>query len=164
MSTSVAADALSSMLHHLPPTLSLPTHRAQSATCPSVSVVFLSQAQSNHSPRNSGSSNSLTTPSLPNSAELEALSLFDLPREKKQASFPRNWPVRFEEGDEVDDDDVDGLGESFCLNESCYTESAGLSLASLSDFNRALEKVGLEVIDLLCRPVGFESPLGKDDW
>ncbi|PRQ59460.1 putative aminocyclopropanecarboxylate oxidase [Rosa chinensis] len=168
MSTSAAADALSSMLHRLPPTLSLPTRRAQPATCPPVPVVSLSQARSNPSLFSSKLGFFQLTdhsipPQLADSAESEALSLFDLSREKKEACFPRNWPVGFEEGDEVDDDDVDGLGESFCLDESCYTESAELSLASLSEFSRALEKVGLEVTELLCRSVGFESPLGKGD-
>ncbi|KAL6131618.1 hypothetical protein ACLB2K_069992 [Fragaria x ananassa] len=168
MSTSAAADTLSRMLHRLPPTLSLPTRRVQPATCPPVPVVSLSQARSNPSLLSSKLGFFQLTdhsipPRLADSAELEALSLLDLPKDKKEACFPRNWPVGFEEGDEVvdDDDDVEGLGESFCLEESCYTESPELSLASLSEFARALEKVGLEVIELLCRSFGFESPLGN---
>ncbi|KAL6128082.1 hypothetical protein ACLB2K_071440 [Fragaria x ananassa] len=165
MSTSAAADTLSRMLHRLPPTLSLPTRRAPPATCPPVPVVSLSRARSNPSLLSSKLgffelTDHSIPPQLADSAELEALSLFDLPKDKKEACFPRNWPVGFEEGDEVDD--VEGLGESFCLDESCYTESAELSLASLSEFARSLEKLGLEVIELLCRSVGFECPdLGK---
>ncbi|KAK9913745.1 hypothetical protein M0R45_037554 [Rubus argutus] len=166
LSTSASADALSRMLHRLPPTLSLPTLRAQAAMCPAIAAVSLSEARSNPAllPSQLGFfqlTDHFIPSQLADSAESEALSLFDLPREKKEACFPRSssWPVGFEEGDEVDDG-VDGLGESFCLDESCYTE---LSLASLRELSRGLEKVGLEMIELLCSSVGFENPLGKND-
>lgn len=48
------------------------------------------------------------------------------------------------------------------MDNSCSTESTELSLASLSEFTRAMEKVGLEVIESLSNSVGFENPLGKD--
>ncbi|CAN6710048.1 unnamed protein product [Malus baccata var. baccata] len=96
---------------------------------------------------NSGSSSSPTTLSHPNSPT-------------RPTSVPKSWPLGFEDDDE---DDGDGLGESFCLDSSCSTESTELSLTSLREFTRALEKVGLEVIELLCSSLGFQNPLGKDD-
>ncbi|KAM1381645.1 hypothetical protein PS1_034236 [Malus domestica] len=97
---------------------------------------------------------------LVNSAESEALSLFYLPTPQKQTFIPKSWPLGFEDDNE---DDGDGLGELFCLYSSCSTESTELSLTSLHEFTRALEKVGLEVIELLCSSLGFQNPLGKDD-
>ena len=173
LSTADAADALSQLLHRLPPALSLPTRRATSQpTCPPI-VSFLDQTDDNSAINirdtllSSSSqlgffqlTNHSIAPQLANSAESEALSLFDLPRENKESYFPKNWPLGYE-GEE--DEDGDGLGESFCLDESCSSESAELSFVSLRELTRALEKLGLRIVELLSGSVGFENPLGKDD-
>jgi hypothetical protein len=166
LSTSDAADALSRLLHRLPsPTLSLPTRRSPPATCPPVvslsgdqnpSTTILDALQlgffqvTNH-----------TIPSqLAGSAESDSFALFDLSRDKKESYFPKNWPLGYEGGD---DEDGDGLGESFRLDSSCSTESSTeLSLDSLREFTRALEKLGLRIIELLSSAVGFENPVGED--
>lgn len=65
--------------------------------------------------------------------------------------------------DNEEEDDINHeLGESFCLDESCSSESTELSLASLTEFARALEEVGLKIVDLISNSVGFENPLEKD--
>ncbi|BFG22855.1 hypothetical protein CerSpe_091290 [Prunus speciosa] len=168
-SSGAAADALSKLLHRLPPTLSLPKRRSPPATCPP--SISLSDVQANPSTLFSSSSQlgffQLTNHSVPsqlaNSAESEALSLFDLPRHQKESFFPKCWPLGFEGDDDDEDEDGDALGESFCLDSSCSTESTELCSTSLREFTRALEKVGLEIVELLCRSAGFENPLGKDD-
>lgn len=53
-------------------------------------------------------------------------------------------------------------GQSVCLGVSCLTESKELALSSLLEFTRALEKLGLRIIDTLARAVGFENPVGED--
>ncbi|XP_061351726.1 1-aminocyclopropane-1-carboxylate oxidase 2 isoform X2 [Gastrolobium bilobum] len=160
LSTSDAADALSRLLHRLPPNLSLPTRRSSSsaaATCPP------SLSLSSQTPNDILSSVSqlgfaqLTDHSVPselaNSAESEALALFDLSRDQKESFFPMNWPLGYE---------GDGLAESFRLDSSCSTESSELALASLREFTRALEKLGLNIIDGLTKALGFENPVGND--
>ncbi|XP_009345066.2 gibberellin 2-beta-dioxygenase 2 [Pyrus x bretschneideri] len=165
-SDAATADALSRLLHRLPPTLSsLPTRRSPPTTCPQ-SISF-SDVQANPTLLSCASqlglfqlTNHPIPSQLANSAESEALSLFDLPAHQKQSSVPKSWPLGFEDDDE---DNGDGLGESFCLDSLCSTESTELTLTSLREFTRALEKVGMEVIELLCSSLGFQNPLGKDD-
>jgi hypothetical protein len=162
-----AADALSRLLHRLPsPTLSLPTRRSPSPTCPPIVSLSGDQNPSTaiiHDALQLGFFQ-VTDHAIPSqlacSAESESLALFDLPRDKKESCFPKNWPLGYEGGD---DEDGDGLGESFRLDSSCATESStDFSLDSLREFTRALEKLGLRIIDLLSRAVGFENPIGED--
>ncbi|CAI0416027.1 unnamed protein product, partial [Linum tenue] len=61
-----------------------------------------------------------------------------------------NWPLGFEPEEE------DRNGESFWLDDSATTELT--SLSSLRELTHALEKVGLEVVEMLARGVGFENP------
>lgn len=78
--------------------------------------------------------------------------------------LPKNWPLGYECGGGDDDggDEAGGQGESFRLDGSCSTESTELSLASLREFTRALEKLGLEIIDLLSKAMDFENPVRDD--
>lgn len=48
------------------------------------------------------------------------------------------------------------------MDSACSTESADLSLSSLREFTRALEKLGLKIIDTLANAVGFDNPIGED--
>ncbi|PON78985.1 Non-heme dioxygenase N-terminal domain containing protein [Parasponia andersonii] len=169
-----AADALSRLLHRLPPALSLSTRRAGSSTATSPPLVSFPDEVGSanninlHDLLSSSSqlgffqlANHSVPTQLANSAESEALSLFDLPREKKESYFPRNWPLGYEAEDR--DEEGDGLGESFCLDSSCSAESTELELASLRELTRALEKVGLRIFGLISGSLGFENPLEKDD-
>ena len=156
-SSAASADILSRLLHRLPPTLSLPTRRSSPAT--SFPLISLSDPNlqdllfSASSQRGYFQLKNHNIPSkLATSAELESVSLFDLPKDKKELYFPKNWPLGFE-GDE------DGNGESFWLDAECSTVSTELVLASLLELTRALEKVGLEVIQMLSNGAGFENPL-----
>ncbi|KAF3433406.1 hypothetical protein FNV43_RR24508 [Rhamnella rubrinervis] len=168
LSTSDAADALSRILHRLPPTLSIPTRRSPPTTCPPIisfpdrtSPAFLDELFSSSSQLGFFQlTDHSIPPELANSAESEALSIFNLPRDRKESYFPKNWPLGYD-GD-ADDEGGDRIGESLCLDDSCSAESTVLSLASLREFTRAMEKVGLEVIESLSNSVGFENPLGKD--
>ncbi|KAF9676943.1 hypothetical protein SADUNF_Sadunf08G0055800 [Salix dunnii] len=159
-SSAAAADALSRLLHRLPPTLSLPTRRSKPSTSfPPISLsdpnlqdlLFSASSQLGYF--------QLTNHNIPSqlatSAELESVSLLDLPKDKKESYFPKNWPLGFE-GDEY------GNGESFWLDAECSTVSTELVLSSLRQLTRALEKVGLEVIEMLSNGVGFENPLAED--
>ncbi|KAH7537571.1 hypothetical protein FEM48_Zijuj03G0107100 [Ziziphus jujuba var. spinosa] len=177
LSTSDAADTLSRFLNRLTPTLSLPSRRSQSQTISTTSppiISFSDRTASGVLDELCSSSSQLgffqltnhCVPSeLANSAESEALSIFNLPRDQKESCFPKNWPLGYDgENDEDDDEEGDGLGESFCLDASCSSESAELSfsLDHLCEFTRAMEKLGLEIIECLSSSVGFENPLGKD--
>nr|DAD26235.1 TPA_asm: hypothetical protein HUJ06_027703 [Nelumbo nucifera] len=166
LSSSDAADALSRLLHRLPPTLSLPSRLSP----PTISPPVISISEQNLNLREDLLSSSselgffqLTNHSIPSqlaqSAELESLSLFDLPHDKKQQSFPKNWPAGFD--DEEEDGDRSG-GESFCFDVHSCTESTECPLSSLMEFARALEKVGFEIVEGLSRAMGFENPLGND--
>ncbi|XP_040996399.1 gibberellin 2-beta-dioxygenase 8 [Juglans microcarpa x Juglans regia] len=161
--TSDAADALSRILHRFPPALSLPTRCSSAVTCPPV----VSISDQNHTLLDDVLTASsqlgffqLTDHSihsrLARLAESESLALFDLPDDKKESYFPKNWPLGYEGADE---EDGDGLGESFRLESSC---SAELSLDSLLEFTGALEKLGLRIIELLSKAVGFENPIEED--
>uniref|UniRef100_A0A6N2M725 Non-haem dioxygenase N-terminal domain-containing protein n=1 Tax=Salix viminalis TaxID=40686 RepID=A0A6N2M725_SALVM len=160
-SSAAAADALSRLLHRLPPTLSLPTRRSNPAA---TSFPLISLSDPNLQDLLFSASSQLgyfqlTNHNIPchlaTSAELESVSLFELPKDKKESHFPKNWPLGFE-GDEY------GNGESFLLDAECSTVSTELVLASLPQLTRALEKVGLEVIELLSKGAGFENPLAED--
>ena len=161
VSASDAADAISRLLQRLPPVLSLPTRASPRANSPS-SVSFSDQNPNLLADLLSASSQhgffQLIDHPIPSqlarSAESDSLALFDLPRHQKQLSFPKNWPLGFD----ADEDEEDGAGEAFCLDSSCSTESNHLSLSSLREFTRAMEKLGLDVLDSLARAVGFENP------
>ncbi|RDX60904.1 hypothetical protein CR513_60916, partial [Mucuna pruriens] len=162
ISTSSAADALSRLLHRLPPTLSLPTRlpspSSASATCPpSLSLKTPNDILSCVSKLGYAQLTDHSVPSeLANSAESEALALFDLSRDQKESLFPKNWPLGYG-GD--DGEEEDGLPESFRLDSACSTE---LALTSLREFARELEKLGLMIVDELTNALGFENPLGDD--
>ncbi|KNA16890.1 hypothetical protein SOVF_085060 [Spinacia oleracea] len=167
-----AADTLSRLLHRLPPSLSLPTRlspRAPAKSSPHLPTLSLS---STSFPSSGVDSNlfelgyfQLThhsiTPKLAESAESESLSLFDLPLDEKLSSFPTDWPLGFNNDDD-DDDDNDGDDHqtgSFFLDGQCSaTNTAELSLTSLRELTRELEKLGLEVVEKLASAVGFENP------
>ncbi|XWS56740.1 hypothetical protein CRYUN_Cryun09bG0111400 [Craigia yunnanensis] len=161
-----AADALSKLFHRLPPTLSLPTRRSSPSTTSPPTLSF-SDPNLNHLLLSSASklgffqltSHDISSP-LANSAETESLSLFELTRDQKESCFPKNWPLGFDADDE--EEDGDEKGESFCLDAACSTESTDLSLSSLCEFTRALEKLGLKIMDTLANAVGFENPIGED--
>ncbi|KAL5540562.1 hypothetical protein UlMin_045255 [Ulmus minor] len=167
LSTADTGDTLSRLLHRLPPTLSLPTRRSTvQPPTKSPPLISFSSDQTNPSLLNdlvlSSSSQlgffQLTNHSIPSqlaaSAESEAISIFNLPQETKESCFPKNWPLGYQVGD--DDEEGENLGESFCFDSSCLAESAQLSLASLSELARSLEKVGLRIVELLSSSIGFE--------
>lgn len=165
-STSDAADALSLLLNRLPPTLSLPTRRSSSsATCPpSLSISSLTPNELLSSVSQLGFVQ-LTDHSVPselvNSAESEALALFNLSRDQKESWFPKNWPFGYEASD--DDDEDERVTESFRFDSLCSTESSNeLVLDSLREFARALEKLGLNIIDVLMKALGIENPVEND--
>ncbi|KAK9282834.1 hypothetical protein L1049_011057 [Liquidambar formosana] len=169
LSTSAAADTLSRLLHRLPPTLSLPT-RLSSPTTPMCAPLISLSDLSSALLKNLRSSSSqpgflqLTNHTIPSqlalSAESDSLSLFNLSRDQKSQYFPRNWPLGFDAAD--DDDDDDDVTESFCVDTSCSTESTELALTHLREFTRAMEKLGLEVVEKLSCAVGFENPFRDD--
>ncbi|KAF7830934.1 gibberellin 2-beta-dioxygenase 1 [Senna tora] len=161
------------LLHRLPPpTLSLPARRS---SAPATSPPILSLS-ADHTPSHdllSSVSNlgffQLThhslSPQLAHSAESESLSLFDLSSHHKKSFFPKEWPLGYEccdDDDDGDGDDDGGLGESFRLDASCSTESTELSFSSLREFTRGLQKLGLDIVDLLSKSMGFENPVGDD--
>ncbi|XP_052198473.1 gibberellin 2-beta-dioxygenase 2 [Diospyros lotus] len=169
-SSSDHADVLSRLLHRLPPTLSLPTRRSPPTTAAATAaisppLISLSPQSQNTSKLLSAASelgffqlaNHSVPPQLARSAESDSISLFSLPREQKPLLFPKNWPLGFD-GDE----DENGANESFCLDSACSTESTELSLASLREFTREMEKVGMEVVEALSCAVGFENPARED--
>ncbi|KAI3907807.1 hypothetical protein MKW98_027119 [Papaver atlanticum] len=171
-STSDAADALSRLLHRLPPILSLPSRLSPRTTSPP-SVAFSQDNPNFLSSILSYSSTSsqlggffqLTNHNIPSklavSAEQEALSLLNLTANEKHQLFSDIWPLSFDYHDDGEEDGEDGNGESFCFDTSCSTESTQ-SLSSLKEFAHSLEKVGLETIKALSHAVGFENPLGED--
>ncbi|ESR48996.1 2-oxoglutarate (2OG) and Fe(II)-dependent oxygenase superfamily protein [Citrus sinensis] len=166
-SASPAADALSRLLHSLPsPTLSLPNTRTRSPSATRPPLISLSNPNRNEQILSSASqlgffqlTNHGISSQLAHSAELEALSLFELERDKKLSCFPKNWPLGYEAEEEEDEE---GNGESFCLDSACYSDSNELNLTSLREFTRAMEKVGLKIFEMLAAALGFQNPLGDD--
>ncbi|CAL1374745.1 unnamed protein product [Linum trigynum] len=170
-SASMAADTLSRLLTRLPPSLSLPARLRPSPlssaaapfvapptspplitlTNPNASELVLSAASDHGFFQLAGHG---IAPQLAESAESESLALFELPDDRKEMQFPRNWPLGFEA------DEEDGNGESFWLDDSATTELT--SLSSLRELTHALERVGLEVVEMLARGVGFENPFKED--
>lgn len=94
-------------------------------------------------------------------AESESLKLFNLSHDQKESFFPQNWPFGYE-GD--NDNDEEKLVESFRFqfDSLCSTESNQIKLESLSEFACALEKLGLNIIDVLMNGLGVENPVGDD--
>ncbi|KAI9156594.1 hypothetical protein LWI28_009164 [Acer negundo] len=166
--TAATADALSRLLHRLPPTLSLPTRRSPASsatTSPAPPLISLSDPNPNDRLLSSASQLGFfqltdhdISSQLAQSAELESLSLFALEKDKKESYFPKNWPL----GHEADEEEGDVNGESFCLDSSCSTESTELNLTSLREFTRAMEKVGMKIVEKLASAVGFGNPIGED--
>uniref|UniRef100_A0A803M3V1 Uncharacterized protein n=1 Tax=Chenopodium quinoa TaxID=63459 RepID=A0A803M3V1_CHEQI len=169
---SAAADTLSRLLHRLPPNLSLPTRLSPRGTAKSSS----SSPQQQPLPTLSLSSTSFSssrssfelgyfqlthhsiTPQLAESAESDSRSLFELPLDIKLSSFPDEWPLGFN-NDNDDDEDDDHKTGSFCLDGECSsTYNTELSLASLRELTRELEKVGLEVVEKVASAVGLQNP------
>ncbi|XP_019433687.1 PREDICTED: uncharacterized protein LOC109340444 [Lupinus angustifolius] len=166
-STSAAADTLSHFLNRLPPNLSLPTKRRSSPTitCPPSFSLSLSSNEVLSSVSKLGFAQ-LTDHSilseLANSAESEALALFELSRTQKESLIPKNnWPFGYEPGED-DEEDEKRHKDSFRFDSSCTTESSELELTSLREFARALEKVGIKIIDSLTDAMGLENPVGDD--
>ncbi|KAL5732835.1 hypothetical protein ACOSQ2_032527 [Xanthoceras sorbifolium] len=172
-STSPAADALSLLLHRLPPTLSLPTRRSPASSAislpPPPPPPLISLSDPNPIDRLLSSASQLgffqlTDHNIPSqlaqSAEFESLSLFELEKDKKESYFPKNWPLGHEADEEEEEDNVNG--ESFCLDSTCSTESTELNLTSLREFTGAMERIGLKMVEMLASAVGFENPLGDD--
>nr|GMD02110.1 gibberellin 2-beta-dioxygenase 1 [Ipomoea batatas] len=158
------ADALSLLLHRLPPTLSFPGRRSppsnKTAAVPSVSLSEPAEVLA--ACKQLGFfqlSRHAVESELANSAESVARSLFDLPHDRKQVFFPKNWPLGFDS--EADDDDH-GAGESFCLDSACSSEESELDLSSLRAFTREMEKIGKEVTEALASIVGFDNPARED--
>lgn len=158
--SAAAADVLSRLLHRLPPTLSLPTRRSPSATSPPVisladrKIVDLLLTASSQLGFFQLTGHDIAS-QLASSSESEASSLFELDRDKKESYFTRDWPVGFE-GDD------DGNGESFWLDSDCLAGSEDVGLVSIRELTRALEKLGLEVVEMLANAMGFENPFKKD--
>ncbi|KAM7270407.1 hypothetical protein ACFE04_029621 [Oxalis oulophora] len=167
MASLTAVDALSSLLlKRLTPSLSLPTRRSHlqspPATCPINTPISLSDPNINDLLLTSASqlgffqlTNHSVPPELARSAELDSLSLFQLSKDEKQSYFPINWPL----GYHIDEEDET---ESFCLDTESPTELS-LSLSSLKELARALEKIGLKITEVISKAVGFENPLGKGE-
>ncbi|CAI0416025.1 unnamed protein product [Linum tenue] len=166
-SASMAADTLSRLLTRLPPSLSLPARLRpsppSSAAAPAAAppipppIITLSDSNATELVLSAASEHGFfqlaghgIAPRLADSAESESLALFELPDDRKEMQFPRNWPLGFEPEEE------DRNGESFWLDDSATTELT--SLSSLRELTHALEKVGLEVVEMLARGVGFENP------
>ncbi|WCJ19896.1 2-oxoglutarate (2OG) and Fe(II)-dependent oxygenase superfamily protein [Euphorbia peplus] len=164
LTSPAAVDALSRLLHRLPPTLSLPTRRPSISTTSIHNLPVITSLSGDTSGDHLLSAasqlgffqltNPNISPDLASSAESESIALFELSSEQKHSCFPRNWPTGFE-------DEEDGNGESFWLDDASF-ESSKLSLSSLREFTRALEKTGLEILEMLSGGVGFENPLKED--
>ncbi|XP_031094880.1 2-oxoglutarate-dependent dioxygenase DAO [Ipomoea triloba] len=166
-STSGHADALSLLLHRLPPTLSFPSRLSppsnKTAAVPSVSLSEPAEVLS--ACKQLGFfqlSRHAVESELANSAESVARSLFDLPHDRKEMFFPKNWPLGFDSEADDDDHGAGGAGESFCLDSACSAEETELDLSSLRAFTREMEKIGKEVTEALASIVGFDNPARED--
>ncbi|CAN8269464.1 unnamed protein product [Cochlearia groenlandica] len=162
-----AADALSRLfINRLPPNLSLPNRRSSSAATSSSSADSLptvSLSAENHNDLISAATEfgyfQLANDSetiniiIAETAESDSLSLLDLNEEKKESSFPKNWPFGY---------DSDTETPSFCLDSNCNsTESTELKLSSLRELTRSLEKIGLETVEMLAKAFGFNNPFNE---
>lgn len=86
--------------------------------------------------------------------------MFNLSAEKKESLFPKNWPLGFK-GD--GDEESDGSGDSLCFDSRlCFSDSAEISLHSLTEFVLEMESLGLKIVEFLFRAIGFENPIGED--
>ncbi|CAN1748672.1 Gibberellin 2-beta-dioxygenase 1 [Linum perenne] len=154
-SAALAADTLSRLLDRLPPSLSLPSRRRPSLLSSSSAVISLSDDKSLLSAAASEHgffqlTNHKIPSQLANSAESESLALFDLSDDQREMQFPRNWPLGYEAADGTN-------GASFWFDSAAEFHNSA-ELSELSELTRAMETVGLEVIEKLARAVGFENP------
>ncbi|XP_073131155.1 uncharacterized protein [Henckelia pumila] len=156
------SDALSALLHRLPPTLSLslPPGRRSSTNAP---LLSLSDPIPALHPNLLSASTKLGFFHLKHRTICPAAeSLFELPHQKKQLLFPNNWPLGY---DEDDDDDHD---ESFCLDFTKKVDDLNLDLDldldldSLREFTREMETLGLRLIQELASVIGFENPIAEE--
>ncbi|XP_027110775.1 gibberellin 2-beta-dioxygenase 1-like [Coffea arabica] len=171
-----AADALSCLLHRLPPnlTLSLPTrHSSPPATAVATTPPLISLSDPPESLRSNllsaGSQFGffqLTNHSIPSqlatSAESDALSLFNLSPEEKQLHFPQNWPLGYDAGDDDDEESTISGESSVCLDSACSSESTELNLTSLREFTADMAKLGLQLVEELSCAFGFDNPARPD--
>ncbi|CAH2054103.1 unnamed protein product [Thlaspi arvense] len=156
-----AADALSHLFHRLTPKLSLPNRRSSAApSLPTVSFsagscddIISAATEFGYFNLSNDDSDTIIPSGLAEAAESESLSLLELSEEKKESSFPKNWPLGYESDAET---------PSFCLDADCSTESSELKVNSLREFTRSLEKVGLKTVEMLASALGFENPFGND--
>ncbi|CAN1748674.1 Gibberellin 2-beta-dioxygenase 1 [Linum perenne] len=153
-SAALAADTLSRLLDRLPPSLSLPSRRGDTSSV-SPPVISLSDDKSLLSAAASEHgffqlTNHKIPSQLANSAESESLALFDLSDDQREMQFPRNWPLGYEAADGTN-------GASFWFDSAAEFHNSA-ELSELSELTRAMETVGLEVIEKLARAVGFENP------
>ncbi|PIA59461.1 hypothetical protein AQUCO_00400383v1 [Aquilegia coerulea] len=167
LSSSDAVDALSRLLHKLPPSLSLPPRLLPRTISPPI-ISFSPQNPNFLHPHLSSFSqlgffqliNHPITSQLANSAESDSVSLFNLSKTQKQQTFSKTWPVGYDDGEDTCVEE--GGSESFCFESSSsteLTESTHLSISSLHEFTRELEKLGLEIIEALSWAMGFDKAL-----
>ncbi|KAL8161037.1 hypothetical protein V2J09_012526 [Rumex salicifolius] len=172
------ADALARLFHRLPTTLSLPSSRfsrrhfsyssAAGETKPAVPTISLDQPRSDVLSAISTAASSLgffqltshrVSAQLAESSESESAAILALSSDQKPRLFPANWPVGFypEEEETANDEN-----ESFCVDLETLTSANHpdeLSLESLTEFTRELDRVGVEVVDLLTCALDLENPL-----
>ncbi|KAL4575004.1 hypothetical protein LXL04_021844 [Taraxacum kok-saghyz] len=176
-SDSSATDLLSRLLHRLPPTLSntplllrrrssLATTTSTTTSPPSLPFPELNSSLSTTLPSISELGFfQLTNHSIPSdlarAAESDSISLFNLPRHLKHQHFPRIWPLGFDDDDNEEEEDT-GAGDSLILDSSCSTDSSELSLNSLREFTREMEKIGFAVVEALFSAMGLQNPAGDD--
>ncbi|XP_076911774.1 uncharacterized protein LOC143569853 [Bidens hawaiensis] len=167
-SDSAATDLLSRLLHRLPPSLSNSTttplllrRRSSLSTTTTPLIISFTDVKSSilsNLPVISELgffqlTNHLIPPELAHSADSDSVSIFNLSTHQKQQYFPRHWPLGFD----VEDED-EGDADSVFLDSVCSTESTELTLSSLREFTKEMEKVGLAVVDALTCAVGVRCP------
>ncbi|XP_076890966.1 uncharacterized protein LOC143542213 [Bidens hawaiensis] len=172
-SDSAATDLLSRLLHRLPPSLSnsattpllLRRRSSLSTTTTSPPIISFTDVKSSilsNLPVISQLGffqlvNHLILPELANLAESDSADIFNLSTHQKQQYFPRHWPLGFD-----DEDEDEGDADSVFLDSVCSTESTELTLSSLREFTKEMNKVGLAVVEVLTCALGIRC-LGLDD-
>ncbi|KAL5721028.1 hypothetical protein ACHQM5_013637 [Ranunculus cassubicifolius] len=166
--SSEAADALSRLFHHLPPSLSLPSRLSPRTVSPPVisfspqDPTFLNTHLSSFSKLGFFQlTNNLVSSELAKTAESEALSLFNLSKAQKQEFFSKTWPLGYEDGDDNNNTNERSI-ESFCFDSSCSSEFSD-STHSLQELTSKLGKIGLQTVEALSCAMGFEKQLKEQD-